>query len=235
MTRQKILIIAGTAALAVAVFVSALLLGSHGDKNEPEPTPAPAITVEPAPAPTSGETDDPHGLEDPGQGQEDHDHDHDVTDCETGPIACEGAEDVIRYSEGDKDVAALVRPLVAPFVTEWTTIDSDESAAARTARLIAAGATPEAAGSTSVLARASTHQTGLSVSTAPRPAQRILFLGREDGLLKFQASLDVSATYMQPDDSGSRHVAGGAVNIYLSDSGAIVRVTDSFPTIEALR
>lgn len=240
MTRDRILMILGAVGLIAAVLVVSLLL-SNNKPAEPEPTPEPTITIEPGPAPTI----EPTGAPSDGDGHDDgldhgdvdleHNHGHEAppTDC-SGPVSCEGATDVSRNTQADLDAAAAVKSKVAPFVIEWTKVNSTETADARIARLVAAGATPEAASGVSQLARANTVQIGLTVATTPRAVQRTLFLAREDGLLKFQASLDVDATYRQPGDSGSRHVAGGAVYVYLNEAGTVVKVTDSFPTIEGL-
>lgn len=237
--RERTLFIVGTLTVLGGVFALALWLSS-GAKPDPEQTPEPAVTVSAGPAPTAPPTSEPAPAEtvEPGEDPEEaHDHNHGdeapPEDC-TGPVGCTG-DDISRNTQEDIDAAAAVRERVAPFVAEWTTVSSAESEEDRKARLIRAGATPEAADGTSTLARANTVQTGLTVSTTPRAVQRTLFLGRDGGLLKFQASLDVDATYMQPDDSGSVHVAGGAVYIYLTDAGAIAKVTDSFPTIERMR
>ena len=238
MTRQNILLIAGAAALAVGVLLVALLLGANQKQEDPEKTakPVPATTLDPGPSPTAPtETEPPAGHseeEDPHAG---HSHGEEPEDCDTGPVSCEDDEEAIRYGEGDQEAAEAVRARVAPFVQAWTTVNSTETPAARVARLISAGASPEAAAGVSTLARADTVQIGLTASTAPRAVQRSMFMGREDGLLKFKASLDVDATYMQPGDSGSRHVAGGSVYVYLDDNGTIAKVTDTFPTIESLR
>lgn len=239
MTRQNILLIAGAAALAIVVLIVALLLGANQTPEEPEKTPGPmpTATLEPGPSPTvPAETVDPA---EPGEGEDDHEghsHGDDPTDCSTGPVACDDADDVIQHKAGDLEAAAAVRSQVAPFVLAWTTVNSTETGEARTTRLMNAGATAEAAATVPVLARANSVQIGLTVSTSPRAVQRTMFIAREaDGLLKFKASLDVDATYMQPGDTGSRHVAGGAVYVYLTDAGVITKVTESFPTIEGLR
>lgn len=237
MIRDRIIFMLGGVVLIAIVLGVSLFLSSTA-APEPEPTPEPTVTVEPGPAPTSTPTDDADEHDNDEHTDTDTTHNHGdeapPTDC-SGPVGeCEGV-DVSRNTQADLDAAALVRDKVAPFVTEWTKVNSTETADARIARLVAAGATPEAAAATSQLARANTAQTGLTVSTSPRAVQRTLFMAREDGLLKFQASLDVDATYLQPGDAGSRHVAGGAVYVYLTDAGAIARVVDSFPTIEGLR
>lgn len=238
MRHERFLLITAAVALVGGVLlVSLLLSGNQAPDKKPAPKPSATIgtgplpTVQPTATPTPGDIDGEDPAPEP---DEAHSHDEGPSDDCTGPVGC-GDEDVSRNTPEDKVAAAAVRARVAPFVLEWTKIDSTETAAARTARLIAAGATPEAAKAVSVLARTHTHQTGLTVSTTPRAVQRVLFLARDGDLLKFQASLDVDATYMQPDDSGSVHVAGGAVYIYLTEQGAIAKVTDAFPTIESLR
>lgn len=236
MIRDRIILMLGGVVL-IAIVLGVSLFLSNTAAPEPEPTPEPTVTVEPGPAPTSTPTGGTDAHEDEPDGPDPtHNHGEEAppADC-SGPVGgCEGVE-VSRNTQADLDAAALVRDKVAPFVIEWTKINSAETTDARITRLVAAGATPEAAAAISQLARAGTAQTGLTVSTSPRAVQRTLFMAREGGLLKFQASLDVDATYLQPGDSGSRHVAGGAVYVYLTDAGVIARVVDSFPTIEGLR
>lgn len=238
MTRQNILLIAGAAALAIAVLIVALLLGSNQGEQEPEETPAPVPTATLEPAPTSTPTPPAEEPSEPGHEEEEedpHTHGEAPEDCETGPVACDGATDMIQYGEGDREAADAVRDRVTQFVAAWTTVNSSESAKNRTARLVSAGATAQAAATVPALARANSVQIGLTVATKPRPAQRTLFVEREDGLLKFKVALDVDATYMQPDGTGSRQVAGGQVVVYVTDDGSVVRVEDSFPTIDGLR
>lgn len=237
MTRQNILLIAGAAALAVAVLIVALLLGNNQGEQEPEETPAPMPTTTLEPAPTSTPTPIAEEPSEPGhQGEEDpHTHGEAPEDCDTGPVACDGATDMVQYGEGDREAADAVRTRVTQFAAAWTTVNSSESSKDRTARLENAGATAEAAATVPTLARANSVQIGLTVATKPRPAQRTMFVEREDGLLKFKVALDVDATYMQPDGTGSRQVAGGQVIVYITDDGSIVRVEDSFPTIDGLR
>lgn len=238
--RERIILILSALAVIGGLFALALWLGAE-KPEEPQKTHKPTVSVTAGPIPTVAPSPEATATPEPGKepeaNHEEDTHNHGdeapPADC-SGPVGCSD-EEVSRNTQADLDAAAAVRSKVTPFVTEWTKLDSAESPSARAARLIAVGATAEAASATSVLARANTTQTGLTVSTTPRPVQRVLFLAREGDLLKFQASLDVNARYMQPDDSGSVHVAGGAVMVYLTDKGAVAKVTDSFPSIEAMR
>ena len=238
--RDRILLIIAAATVIGGLFLLALWLGGSNQTPRDDKTPAPSVSVTAAPAPsltptaTPGPENTPPATTSPNE-EDEHNHgDQPPPDDCSGPVGC-SEDDISRNTQSDLDAAAAVRSRVAPFVAEWAKVDSSESAATRTARLISAGATSDAASTTSVLARANTAQTGLTVSTSPRPVQRVLFMARDGDLLKFQASLDVDARYMQPDDSGSVHVAGGAVYVYLTEQGTIAKVTDRFPTIEGMR
>lgn len=243
MTREKILLILGAAGLVAVVFTIALLLG--GNQGEPEPTPAPepVVTIEPGTAPSATPT--PTATTGPDEHFEGDGHDHDdeghaghdhgpVTDCETGPVGCDDS-DVLRNTPEEVEAAATVKPRVSPFVLAWTAYDSDESAAARSARLTAAGATADVAAQVTVLARENTTLTGLTAKTTGKAPSRILFVGAQDGLLMFQASVDVDARYHQPDGSGSYRVIGGAIYVYLTADGKVSKVTESFPAINEMR
>ena len=243
---KRNLVIGITAIVAiVGGLLAAILLAGGGDQLEPEPmTSAPTIDIGPAPSATPADTPDPGtggnddevGPGDDGQLVEDHDHDHgDTDDCETGPVACEDDPGMVIITEDDRKSAAEVRDRVAPFVVAFTTVDSTETADQRRARLTAAGADEAVAAQDSVFARKDSTQTGLIAKSTPQTPTRILFIGRDAGMLKFQASVNVDAKYTLADDSGSFHTAGGAVYVWLNDAGAVVRVVESFPTIEGLR
>jgi len=245
---KRNLVIGITAIVAiVGGLLAAILLAGGGDQPEPEPmTSAPTIDIGPAPSATPTDTPDPGtggnddevGPGDDGQLVEDHDHDHDhgdTDDCETGPVACEDDPGMVIITEDDRKSAAEVRDRVAPFVVAFTTVDSTETADQRRARLTATGADEAVAAQDSVFARKDSTQTGLIAKSTPQTPTRILFIGRDAGMLKFQASVNVDAKYTLADASGSFHTAGGAVYVWLNDAGAVVRVVESFPTIEGLR
>ena len=247
MNRRTIITILVALVIVGMALAAALLLGGGDKKPDPAATSSPSVvdigpapTAQPSPTgtadggePGTGGQDDSHA----GETEEEHaDHDHGtVEDCTTGPVACAEDDSVIRNTAEDEAAAAAVRSAVTPFALAWATIDSAEPATDRATRLVAVGADPAVSTQVSMLARANSTQTGLTAKTTPQNPSRILFMGREGGLLKFQVSLNVDAKYMQPDDSGSFHVAGGALNVYVADNGIIKRVTEKFPTIANLR
>lgn len=241
-TRNLILGIAAILVIAGGFLTAALLLGGE---PQPEPTAPPASTVDIGPAPSADPTGDPATdptaaepgtTAPPATDEDDHRHDHgDSDDCETGPVSCEDDDDVIYATDTDKKAADAVRGRVAPFVVAFTTVNSTETPAARATRLTAAGADGTVAGLDSMIARKNSTQTGLTATSTPQNPTRVLFIGRDGGLLKFQASINVDAKYMQADGSGSFHTAGGAVYVWMDDAGTVKKVSEDFPTIKGLR
>lgn len=237
MTRERALVIAGALALIGALFAVSIWLGS-GAKNTPSPSPslsAPARPVGPAPVPvpTLTPVSTPTATADPHAGDE-HDHGP-VTDCDTGPVACDKATDVVRNTREDVTAADAVRPAITAFITAWTTVNSAEGADARAVRLAAAGAADTVSRQVSALSRPKTTLSGLTVSTTPEPSPLVLFTGRVDGLLRFQVLVNVDAQYTLPDDSRSFRVVGGSVYVFVTEQGTVQKVTEDFPTISAMQ
>jgi hypothetical protein len=245
MTRERILLILGAVGVVGVLLAVALWLGG-GEEAEAEPTPSPAVTIDTGITPEPLPTDPAVPVEVPGEEGEhfegdghDHSHDHGVVeDCTSGPVACgedQAEAPVIRNTAEDVAALAAVRPKVAPFVLEWARVQTNEAAGARAARLAGAGASAAVAAQPSALARADSAQIGLIADTVPQPGPRVLSIGREDGLLKFQVAMNVDAKYSFPDDSGSWRVVGGTMHVYLSDAGAIEKVVENFPTLDEMR
>lgn len=241
MTRERILLILGAVTLVGVLLVAALWLSSRASA-EPEPTPSPSVTIDtgavPDPDPTPSASREP-SLPDGHTEDDGHDHEHGpVEDCATGPVACDdegGSDPLVRNTAEDVAALAAVRPKVVPFVLAWGRVQTSETADARAARLAGAGASAGVATQVSVLARANTTQTGLTADTTPQQPQRVLSVGREDGLLKFQVALNVDAKYEQPDGSGSFRVIAGTIDVYLSDAGTIEKIVETFPAINEMR
>jgi hypothetical protein len=247
MDRQKLLLILGALGIAGALVAVLMLLANLGS-SDPEPTPEPTVTIDTggtlAPTATPEETPDPTesiGWQDghvhyPGDG---HDHDHGpVTDCESGPMACEGDEaeaPILRNTDDDLLAADAVKGKMLPFAMQWARVTEGESVEARAARLRDAYASEDVARQMTALARAETAQTQLTATTNPMKPNRTLFLGRESGYLVFQVTLDVDAWYTQVDGSGSFRVVGGQLYVSVSNAGVIERVVEDFPTLREMR
>lgn len=254
MDRQKLLLILATVGIGGALIGAVMFFSSMKTPTSAGPTPTPTVTIDtgeaPAPQPSATPSDEPSpspsntvGWQDghvhyPGDGH-DHGHDHGpVTDCDSGPVACEGdnAEaPILRNTDEELIAADAVRGQIAPFVMQWATLAPDEAADARAERLRNAGAADAVATQTTQLARADSGQVGLTATAKPMTPNRILFLGSENGLLAFQVALNVNAEYTLVDGSGSFRVVGGQIYVLLSPEGRIERVVENFPTLRNLR
>lgn len=247
MDRQKLLLILAGVGVAGALIAFVLFLSTRGDTTA-APTPDPSVTVdtgqtlapteEASPEPTP-QPSDTIGWQDghvhfPGDG-----HDHaPATDCTSGPMACEGDEaeaPINRNTDEDLVAADAVKGRTLPFAMEWARITPGESPEARAERLRSVGAADAVATQVTKLARADSTQTQLTADTAPMKPTRTLFLGREDGQLVFQVTLDVNARYTQVDGSGSFRVVGGQLYVSIAGDGTIQRVVEDFPTLREMR
>jgi len=238
--RNLIIAIVVVAAIIGALFGMSALL--NREPNDPQPTPTSTVDVGVAPTatPTSEPEPAPTATEAPDPGHDDGDHDHgeyDNADCAAlGPAYCpQGDDDHYETTEQDRKAAASVRDRVKAFVTAFTTVIDHETPAARTSRLKKAGADPTIAAENTVFARASSGHTNMTRNATPQKDIRALFLQREDGLLKFQVSLTVDAKYTFPDDSAGVYAAGGAVYVWVDDSGTVKKIVEDFPTMKNLR
>lgn len=234
MNRQNILLILGAVALVGGLFTFAVMMGGDKSDPDPEPAPAPVATIDSGAGPVELPPEEDPGQAAPGdhpehEGEPDG-HGGDPEDCESGPVACDDT-DVVGTNPADYDAADLVRGIAIQFATAWAATDSAETPDARAARMTSAGASAEVASQMSILTRPNAQKVEMTVKTRPQSPRRVIFLGREDGLLQFQMSMNVDATYTYVDGSKTVVVAGGNLTVGVTDAGAVQSVTESFPTI----
>lgn len=239
MDRNRLLLIVGS--VVAVLLLGAVLFWSSTNKPEPEKTPDPTVTIDPGGTLSPTATPTPTLVPDPtatmpgtgGEHEGEHPHNHEgaFPSCEEDPF-CDPTKEAVDNA-ADLPAALSVQPKVSDFTKVWLTIPSGETAEARAARISAAGGAAVASQPTRV-SRFDTATTGVSAESTPQSTMMVLFLQREDGLLKFRVNANVEAFYTYSSGARDHHTLNGTVTLWVNDAGEVQRVSEDFPVLDEL-
>lgn len=205
---RRILILIGIVLGAAALVVGAVLLwGNTGSTlPDPEETPSGSIVLDdgtillPEDQVNEPEPDGPRDedglliIDDMHMGEDGEAHLDELSECDQGPYTLPCSEDEM-YVMPDNAALAAGSEAAKKFSEAWLTIIPGEDAAARAARLTAAGANATVAAQAPALSRPKTTLSSLTTESVPYGPMYAAFTRVQAGDIVYVVSVTAYATY----------------------------------------
>lgn len=248
---NKRIFIIGGVILAAAAIVVALVLMLGGGPQEPDPDPTggtggtvtlPDGTQAGSGGSTGVNVPEPEGSRNPDGTLEMSDphavdgqtHPETEAECDTGPytVACEGEDEY--YEMPAPETMTAASNASKAFAEAWLTITAGEDAAARTARLTAAGASPAVAAQVPALTRPETSLTNLTTESVPYGPMYAAFTRVQGGDIVFVVSVKAFATYTVIDRKQEWQMPGTMFISVNPTTYQVTAVSETYPNLSGM-